>query len=774
MASMNLGGEWTLYYRPEVFSAQDPDFEDDREEDDCPDTSSWPHIKAAVPGDAYLDLARAGIEGDPFYDQNLYNFRKYEFYEWVYEKTFKVPMSYGDQPCFLRLGGVNTVADIYLNGEWVDSTENMLIAHEFDVSDFLIYGEENTLKIHIHSPINSARKESLAVMNYTYNNSDEYTRLRMPPSAFGWDIMPRLLSAGLWRDVTLETREETRLDQVYIATVSANERQARLTARVRFLTDDQIIEGYSVRLTGRCEDSAFSVEAPFLFTSGRLDVTVPRPRLWWPAGYGEANLYDVTVTLMKDGEAVDRRAVRFGIRRFEIEHRLAPGDEGEFKVYCNGVPILCKGSNWVPLDAMHSRDAGRYEKALKLFKDSGCNIVRCWGGNVYEDHQFFDLCDRYGIMVWQDFVMACAMYEPDLLFRRKIHLEAETIVKEYRNHACILLWAGDNEVDEGLVSQDYPTYSNRYNALTREVLPEVVRAHDPYRLFLPSSPFIPEGIARYDVPEQHNWGARAYFKDEFYKNSSAHFISECGYHGCPQVSSLKRFIPEDRLTPWLGNDSWVTHSTEYLPKSVDRSYDRIRLMTDQVRIMFGEVPDDLAAFSRLSQIVQAEAKKFFIERTRIKKWRRTGIIWWNMLDGWPQISDAVVDYYFTKKLAYHYIRRVQRPICLMMDELVDWTRDIVLGNDSRQTKAVSWRVEDGDTGETLLSGETVSPAGENVTVGSLREMNGDQKLYILRWTVDGVTYANHYMAGNPHFDADKALMYVEKIRTLEEPFTWEE
>ena len=145
-----------------------------------------------------------------------------------------------------------------------------------------------------------------------------------------------------------------------------------------------------------------------------------------------------------------------------------------------------------------------------------------------------------------------------------------------------------------------------------------------------------------------------------------------------------------------------------------------------------------------------------------------------MIDGWPQISDAVVDYYYRKKLAYHYIRRVQNPICLMMDELTDWTHAVVLGNDSREAHLVSWRVEDGETGAVLLSGETLSPANGNVTVGAVREMAGEQKLYILRWTIDGAEYANHYLSGFPHFDADKVLRYVDIIRALPEPFEWED
>ena len=765
MLSLSLNGSWRLYYHPEDGALPATPDELAR--------AAWPCVEARVPGNVELDLMRAGLEDDPFYDQNLYAYRKYEFFQWWFERAFDAPAECAGKRCALVFEGVDTYAEVFLNGVRLGEADNMFIPHEFDATAALKPGGKNTLHVRIRSAVNEARRQDFPVMLVGCEGSDEYTRIRKPASSFGWDIMPRLLSAGLWRGVRLEARGATRLTQVYLAPSRAGDAAARLACRVRFETDDPFIEGFSVRVRGRCGDSVFEREKKLLFVSGGFDIDIPAPKLWWPAGYGEQNLYDTAVTLLKDGVPVDETRLRVGLRRFDIEHVMKPGDEGEFRIVCNGVPILAKGSNWVPMDALHSRDADRVDAALRLFRESGCNIVRCWGGNVYEDHRFFDLCDEYGIMVWQDFAMACAVYPIDAAFVARLEKEAASVVRKLRNHPSLLLWAGDNECDEGQVGRGYPTEANRYNPLTREVLPRVVSMNDPWRAFLPSSPYIPEGIARYDVPEQHNWGARAYFKDDFYKHSSAHFISECGYHGCPAVSSLRRFIPDDQLTPWLNNPSWDTHDTDYLPRG-RRGYSRIRLMHDQVGIFFGNVPEDLHRFSRLSQIVQAEAKKFFIERTRLKKWRRTGIIWWNMIDGWPQISDAVVDYYGVKKLAWHYIRRVQQPVCLIMDELVDWTHAVVLANDSRESRAVSWRVEDGDTGETLLSGETLSPANENVTVGEIRELAGTQKLYLLRWSMDGVEYANHYLAGFPRFDADRVLRWVETVRALPEPFDWEE
>ncbi len=761
MNTLSLNGAWKLYYHPE--------------EGVLPDSpaalleANWPKIEAQVPGNIELDLHRAGIEGDPFYGENIYSFRKYEFYQWWFLRTVSVPAEYAGKTCVLRFHGLDTFADIFANGVHIGSTDNMFIEHELDVTNILKYGADNEIAVRIRSSINEARKKDYPIGLSGSEGCDENTQVRKAASTFGWDIMGRFVSAGLWRDVEIEALPDSRLTQVYFATQSIQpDGTAHLSFRVRYFTKAPTLDGFTLRVEGSCGTSSFMEEFPAFFVSLNRTIILKDAKLWWPAGYGEQALYDVKVTLLHRGEIADQYTCRIGVRQFKVETKWEPGDAGEFKILCNGTPILAKGSNWVPMDALHSRDAGRVKAALDLFRDTACNIVRCWGGNVYEDHNFFDLCDEYGLMVWQDFALACAIYPPTAEFISAIEKEATSIVRKLRNHPSILLWAGDNEVDECYSWNSYPAGSSRYNALTREVLPRVIRMEDPFRLFLPSSPYIPDGQTR-STAEQHNWGARAYFKDDYYKHSTAHFISECGYHGCPPVSSLKKYIPEDHLTPWLNNPVWDAHNTDYLPRGA-RGYNRIRLMHDQVAIYFGGVPEDLETFSLLSQIVQAEAKKFFIERTRMKKWRRTGIIWWNMIDGWPQISDAVVDYYYAKKLAWHYIRRSQRPVCLMMDELVDWTHSVILGNDSNISHTVAWSVEDGETGEILLSGKTFSPANENVTLGSIREMAGTKKLYILRYEVDGVQYANHFISGFPHFDAETMLHWVEIIRNLPESF----
>ncbi len=310
------------------------------------------------------------------------------------------------------------------------------------------------------------------------------------------------------------------------------------------------------------------------------------------------------------GAAWAPEAADGGVRRVD-----APADPASHFVFrVNDVPIMVKGANWVPLDAFHSRDAERVDRAVALFADLGCNMIRCWGGNVYEDHRFFDLCDEAGILVWQDFAFACCRYPQTDAFLAEVRREAEHVVAKLRNHPSLAIWCGDNEIDMAYVSDGL---SPEHNRLTREVIPQVVHRLDPHRAFVPSSPYVPPSVgpvagAWQQTPEQHLWGPRGYFKSPFYTLHSAHFIGEIGYHGCPNVSSIRRFISPEKLWPWEDNDEWQEHAV-YHWQHPTRDRDRIKLMANQVRELFGVVPDDLESFALASQITQAEAKKFFIE-----------------------------------------------------------------------------------------------------------------------------------------------------------------
>ncbi|MBS6194135.1 MAG: hypothetical protein KH828_00960 [Clostridiales bacterium] len=764
---MSLDGQWKLYFMPEPQALSVPEGK--------PENSQAKVIGASIPGNVELDLQRAGLEGDPFYGTNVYNYRKYEFYSWWFIRTFTLPEQMKGENIILHLDGADTFGTIYINDQKVGECANMLIPHEFDITRYVMFGEENKICVYISSAMNWARKEYYPVgIRVSEHTGDEFVKIRKAPHSFGWDISGRFLSAGLWKSVWIYSRPETYIKEVYYAVTDLNKYRAQIECLFRFETDVPVIEEFTAGVIGKCGGSSFEKEVKISFVAGKIHLEIENPALWWPKGYGAPNLYEFTFRLMYKGLVVDSRSERFGIRKIDIETSYEEKDAGEFLIKVNNIPIMVKGTNWVFLDCLHSRDILRLQQAHDLLDDLGCNMVRCWGGNVYESDRFYELCDERGIMVWQDFSMACGIYSQYDDFARIMEEEAQSVIIRLRNHPCIALWAGDNEIDQLYMNVKQRLPHARYNRLSREILPRALAMHDPYREYVPSSPYIPEGYTdEYKVPEQHNWGARDYFKGNFYRNSTAHFVSETGYHGCPAVSSLKRYIPEEELWPFsLESKSWATHNSEYL-KGERREYDRNQLMINQVKVLFGCVPENMEDFVLASQISQAEAKKFFVETARLKKWRRTGILWWNLLDGWPQISDAVVDYYFSKKLGYYYLKRIQHPLCILIDESEEWKHRVVLANDSRVSCMVDYCIRDGETGEVLAEGREYSHANENLELKPLPSVPGEQRLYVMEWKCSGEDkiYANHYISGYIPLQFEKYKQWLKIIEALPEKFS---
>jgi beta-mannosidase len=485
-------------------------------------------------------------------------------------------------------------------------------------------------------------------------------------------------------------------------------------------------------------------------------LTVNDAKLWWPKGYGEPNLYEITVFLKRDGHAVDTRRFRTGIRTVKLD-RTSVTDifmNGRFHFIINGKPVFIMGTNWVPADAYHSRDAERLPQIMELLDDIGCNAVRCWGGNVYESPVFYDRCDELGIMVWQDFAMACGVYPADDEFCAVMRQEAETIVRSLRQHPSIILWAGDNECDQAYGWNGFGR-NPAENRVTREVIPRVLHAEDPTRPYIPSSPYIDEEAfklpERY-LPENHLWGPRDYFKSAYYKDSLCSFSSEMGYHGSPSRESLEKFISPGKLWPWRDNDEWDIHASSPEPSKEGVYNYRVELMAKQIFELFGFEPDNLNDFILASQISQAEAFKFYIEMFRYGQPKRSGIIWWNLMDGWPQFSDAVVDYYFIKKPAYSYIKASQQPFILAFGEPEDWMLPLMAVNNTQQPLAFSYTVTDYDTGDIILKGESAVEKHTAVEINRYAYRQGEKKLYIIEWDKNGETGRNHYLAGNPPFN----------------------
>lgn len=711
-------------------------------------------LTANVPGYVALDLSENGyLPKDLYMGKNITEAEKYDDYEWWYERKFDAPKE--RENVFLVFEGVDCLAEYFLNGTLIGKSENMLIPHEFNIGKYLIDGE-NTLTVHISSATVYNQNADYTIHSLmSYGFADE-THVRRAPHTYGWDIMPRAISAGLWRDVKLQIRDKIYFSQLFF-NVSTTDCTAMYVLDAKLSDMDNV----EILLKGSCaEDSKFEKRVPInKRKTGRIKLDIHNPKAWWPYGYGDANVYDVIAEIYKDGELVHTENCSFGLRSVRLDRTDSTnGKDGYFRFIINGTEIMCRGSNWVPLDAYHSRDKEKYPAALELVKDIGCNILRCWGGNVYEDHEFYDFCDRNGIMVWQDFSMACRVYPETAEFKENLRKEAETIVRKLRCHPSIILWSGDNEVDECTVNHFPPSM----NSLTREVLPKVVEMNDLGRPYLASSPYFSDEVyygrsKGLMPPEKHLWGPRDYYKSDFYKNDKAHFISECGYHGCPSMNSIRKFITPEKVWPYKNNSEWILHSSDQIGND-----SRVMLMEKQVKQLFGTVPQDPDEYVIASQISQAEADKFFIERMRVSRPRTSGIIWWNLLDGWPQMSDAVVDYYFEKKIAYEYIKRAQAPFTIAANEMQSWGIELFACNDTLKDISGKFTVRDADTNDILLTGAFSAAKNKSTSLGKIPLFYSDRKMLIIEWESDYSDGYNHYLSGYPPFDLDKYKIWMEK------------
>jgi len=768
---------WRLYYGP-----------CDSKSPSCPDELlklKWPSIPAIVPGNVEIDLQAAGIIENPEKGNNIYALRKYEAYQWWYYRTFQTPRYETGERVEIVFEGLDCFGTIWINGALIGNTSNMLINHRFDITGLLKSNGSNTIYVCINPAIAEGRKYLSGVVGTRSDFSPESVNIRKAPHMFGWDIMPRLVSAGLWREVRLDIVKPTRLREIYWMTnaVDVQKNMADLILDWEIETDYPTIDGLTMEVILKYNSATvYSNSFPLIYYSGRQRISLDNVKFWWPAGYGDPALYEGTVRIIDDKKkTLDERSNSIGIRTAELIHSeiTSPEQPGEFVFKINGEKIFVRGTNWVPLDALHSRDTDHLESAISMIKDLNCNMIRCWGGNVYEDHGFFELCDRNGIMVWQDFAMGCTTYPQNNEFAETIREEAIKVVLKLRGHPSLVLWSGNNENDASLEWTFKKHIDPGMDRLSRDILPRVVWEFDPVRDYLPSSPYssgeyFRSGNSPDLLPEVHLWGPRGYYKTPFYTSVNAHFVSEIGYHGCPDRSSLEKMFDKEYVYPWTSdgkwNDEWQTKAVRAHPRStiMDKRND---LMSNQVKALFGDLPKGLDNFIFASQAVQAEAMKFFIELWRMDKFRKTGIIWWNLRDGWPILSDAIVDYYNTRKLAYYYIKKVQTNVCVMIGDSREGNHPVVAVNDTREAVSGSVTVRDADTGAIIFSSEFDVEANGKTVIGNIPGMI-KQAMWLIDFSAGNEKYTNHYLNGSAPFRLDDYFRWYNKLNIKKTGFAF--
>ncbi len=703
MQRISLNGEWRLEFSH-------------------PETGETHRIPATVPGNVEPDLERAGLLKDALPPGVEALERWVELTDWCYEREFDFTgLPEGMAEARLTFEGIDTVAEVLLNGEKLFDCENMFIAHSAPVTGKLRPGK-NRLQVRIAAPEIAARRFVPPPFHSTPREASTY--LRKARHMWGWDNAPRRLSAGLWRGVSLEFLPKVRFESVYAYTeyLRPAEDSAELGCYYAFTTPDRDLSCYRlrVRLT-RQGECAFEKLFPVAHTSGILTsgkLVVPHPALWFPVGYGEPNLYDFSLELEKEGVVLARHTHKFGIRRIRLDRTETTNlaGEGEFQLYCNDEKIYVRGTNWKPLSPYHSETPKKLQRALELVLECNCNLIRVWGGGIYEDHAFFDFCDEKGLLVWQDFMLACEFPPQEEFFLREMAREAEAVIVKLRNHPSLALWCGDNETDIAFFwgSMIERNLLPSHNRVSREVLPLAVRNFDPARDYLPSSPYVADCMVKKRreeqssamefAPEQHVYcggplppgGFR-----EFFRGTAAHFSSETGPINTNAMSEspeiVARELPRLRRL-WaagstaVGLEDGMTHQTD--------SYCAFwcRQTALEVEKMFGrsfspENPGELVA---AINFYVADLFKFAVESWRMQKFRRTGIVWWSFLDMWPMAFNySVVDSNFRKKLPFDFIRLAQQPFALMVKdpESPGEEPQLCAVNDTLREITGAWRVE---------------------------------------------------------------------------------
>ncbi|MBM3473765.1 MAG: hypothetical protein FJX75_10895 [Armatimonadetes bacterium] len=629
------------------------------------DDSAW--LAATVPGQVHLDLMAAGVIPDPFFGLNYEQCLWVEEQEWWYRTTFTPDRDeLSGKRIELVFEGLDTFATVYLNGEEIGASRNMWVPLVLDVTDQLRWDQPNALAVRLRSPFEAVKADMTADDTPNVNaffSPKERLYARKAQMSYGWDIAPRIVSVGIWRPVYLRAVPEIAIRGFWQWTERLGEPQVWLgfEAEVENLGTDP--REVVVRLVAMNHEHEMEWESAETLSPGLTTVDmhtdVRRPHLWWPHGMGKQNLYRGTVAMLIDDEVIDEQPVSFGIRKLDLVLNDPESGEPRFTFTVNGVPCFTRGTNWMPTDAMFARvTPDRLRAVLELCREAHCNMVRIWGGGIYEDPAFYDLCDEMGILVWQDFMMACGLYPQNEGFHRQMRAEAEWVVRALRGHPCLALWAGDNENDCAYGWGEGEADGYLQNHITRKVLPEVCARLDPTRTYIPSSPFNPSGHGNPNAPEEgdvHLWDHSVRARHPMYFTDTSKFLSEIGRICAANRSSTERFLaPEDQWP--VANKAWEHHVGTVPTTDFQR-----RWKTDEgIRNLIGRDAQSLTEYIAASQYGQAWCLGEWIERARRRKFECGGILWWNIFDNWPEHVDAVVDYYFGKKVGFTAVCRASR------------------------------------------------------------------------------------------------------------------
>lgn len=600
-------------------------------------TEQW--RAATIPGTVQTDLLNLGAIPDPFKGNNEDSIQWVSEKDWTYRTTFSVASEVlQKKKHFLAFQGLDTYATVFLNDSLILTANNAFRSWEIDVTDLL--QKENRLRV-LFQPVDSIEQNEADKLSYTLPESLRVFS-RKAQFQYGWDWGPKIKTMGIWRDVSLISYDKIRLRDVYIETNEINTSEANLTAHITLDSDlhdfcDIVIENVT---TGEIKKVYQELYGPS--TIYKIPLSIKDPKLWWTHNLGAPFLYEFKITIKKKQQIISSEVQKIGLRTIElVTEKDSIGESFFFKL--NGKPVYMKGANYIPqnifLPEVTQKDR---EKLITDVVDANMNMLRVWGGGVYEDDLFYDLCDEKGVLVWQDFMFACAMYPGDTAFIENVKQEAIENVKRLRKHPSIALWCGNNENSEGWARwgwADDKTTEERakiwsdYHAVFRHVLPRVVDSLHPSVNYWESSPKYGRGDKRYKTEgDAHDWWVwHDGYPFEHFEEEIPRFMSEFGFQSFPSYEAIQFFTEQDSID--ILHPSFTTHQKHSRGFQLIKEY----MARDY------PVPENDREYVYVSQLLQAYGITKGIRAQRKAKPYNMGSLYWQLNDCWPVVSWSSID-----------------------------------------------------------------------------------------------------------------------------------
>ena len=637
-----------------------------------------------MPGNIHLDLMNYELIPDPFIGSNESELQWISDRDWTYRLFFKPDKEIiGKRNKGICFHGIDTYADVFLNDKKIISSNNMFHPWVADINDILT-SDINELVIVLRSPI----KEVLPLMqkldhvlpaeNDQAGKTSPFTR--KAPYHYGWDWGPCLVTSGIWKNVELFGWDDWYITDVSVINTKADHKSASLNVSANIISNIQEEGKVSITesITGKSKEYPVNImngknELEFLFI-------IKDPELWWPVGHGDQPLYDIDIQLHLDNYE-QKFKKRIGLREVCI-HRQKDEKGESFEIHINGTPIFAKGANWIPADSFVERlNRDDYERLIKDAVSANMNTLRIWGGGVYEPDCFYEICDEMGMLVWQDFMFACSMYPAHDEFLASVETEARFQLDRLKEHACIILWCGNNEIASGWLSwgwkEELPdSVWKDYDTLFHQLLPRICKELDPGRLYWPSSPghslVLPETDQIYGSGDNHYWGVwHGGDGFEAFEENVGRFMSEYGMQSFPNLATIKTFAKDKDLS--IDSEVMEAHQKASLGTG-----NLVKYIEDHYNLK-----GDFECTVVLSQVMQAQAIRSAVESHRRNMPFCMGTLYWQFNDCWPGISWASVDYEGNWKALHYFAKRFFDPILISITEKNEML-DIYIINDVKE------------------------------------------------------------------------------------------